>query len=266
MAISLQSLQKNTAGSKPPRILTYGTQGIGKTGMLVTANAPVIIPTEDGLGKYDVDHYPLCRSYTDVMDCLTSLATENHNFKTVGVDSLDWMEPLIWAKVAQDGGKKSIEDIGYGKGYVLALDYWREYLDALNYLRDTKGMTVIQTAHAEIKRFDSPETESYDKYFVKLHKSAAGLVQEHSDCVLFINYLVTTKNSKVGFDKDKTRAVGAGERYIYTTEKPAFHAKNRYGLPDRIPFDKEGNYWGVLAQHIPSLYQAPQPQLVAAQQ
>ncbi len=263
MAISLASLQRNTAGFKPPRILTYGVQGVGKTTMISHAKAPVLIPTEDGIGTIDIDHFPLARSYSDVMEALTSLATGNHNFSTLGLDSLDWMEPLIWAKVAQDAGKKSIEDIGYGKGYVLALDYWREYLDALNYLRDHKNMTIIQTAHAEIKRFDSPDTESYDKYFVKLHKAAAGLVQEHSDCVFFVNYLVMTKNSKVGFDKDKARAIGGTQRFLYTCEKPAFHAKNRYGLPEQIPFDKDGAYWGVLAQHIPA-YFPPAPQAQAA--
>lgn len=254
------------AGKKPPRILAYGVQGVGKTGMIANAPAPVIIPTEDGLGKYDVDAFPLCRSYDEVMAALNVIATSDHKWLTLGLDSLDWFEPMVWAKVVENYNQtatkkiRNIEEIGYGKGYVLALDLWREYLDALNYIRDHKNMGIIQTAHAQIRRFDSPETDSYDRYYVKLHKTAEGLVQEHSDCVFFINYFTATKNQEVGFNKDVTRAVGAGDRYLHTQEKPAYHAKNRYGLPEKIKFDKEGAYWTVLAQHIPAYQHLLAPQ------
>ena len=48
-------------------------------------------------------------------------------------------------------------------------------------------MTVILVGHAEIKRFDSPETEPYDRYQPKLHAPASALIQERMDAVLFAN-------------------------------------------------------------------------------
>ena len=138
----------------------------------------------------------------------------------------------------------AIDDIGYGKGYSMALEYWREYLGALNYLRDTKGMIIIEIAHAEIKRFENPETDAYDRYNIKLHKKAGELILEHSDIVLFANYFVGVKKEDGGFNKERKRAIGSGERILYTTERPAATAKNRYDLPQEIPFDREGNSRG----------------------
>ena len=67
-------------------------------------------------------HFPLARTFDDVMQALAALYTEEHGFRTLVVDSVDWLEPLVWAQVCKDQGWKSIEDAGYGKGYVNALD------------------------------------------------------------------------------------------------------------------------------------------------
>jgi len=245
MAISLSSLKSSTSLS-PPRLLGYGVAGVGKTTFATSADKPVVVPTEDGLGKIKVPHFPLARSFDDVMEALAALYSEPHDFKTVVVDSIDWLEPLVWQRACKDNGWRSIEEPGYGRGYVAALDLWRQYLDGLNALRDERGMTVIQLAHADIKRFDSPEHEPYDRYVIKLHARASALLQEHSDAVLFANYRISTIKSDVGFNKKVTRALGSGERVLYTAERPAFLAKNRYGLPDMLPLD-----WQAFAAAMP---------------
>jgi hypothetical protein len=245
MAISLASLNRATA-LKPPRILIHGVHGVGKTTFAAGASDPVFILTEDGLGTLDVPHFPLARTFDQVMQALASLYAEEHAFKTLVVDSADWLEPLVWARVCKDQGWKSIEDAGYGKGYVNALDLWREYIEGLNALRDDKGMAILQIAHTDIKRFDSPESEPYDRYVIKLHSKASALLQEHSDIVLFANYRVSTVKADVGFNKKVTRALGSGERLLHTAERPAFLAKNRYGLPDTLAMS-----WDALADALP---------------
>ncbi|CAK0774734.1 Oxidoreductase [uncultured Gammaproteobacteria bacterium] len=251
MAISLASLKRSTALA-PPRILEYGVAGVGKTTFAAGAPDPVFILTEDGLGTLDAAHFPFARSFDEVMEALTVLYDQDHAFRTVVIDSVDWLEPLIWAQVCKENNWSSIEDAGYGKGYVAALPLWRQYIDGLNALRDEKDMTVIQIAHSDIKRFDSPEHEPYDRYVIKLHARAAALLQEHSDAVLFANYRISTVKSDVGFNKKVTRALGSGERVLYTAERPAFLAKNRYGLPDSLPLS-----WDAFAAAMP---QAQQPQ------
>lgn len=245
MAISLQDLNRGVS-DLPPRMVIYGPHGIGKTTLGASAPNAVVIQTEDGLGMLDVNHFPLAKTFTDVMEALTSLATDDHDFKTLMLDSLDWLEPLIWKHTCAINSWESIETPGFGKGYIEALYYWSDYLDAINYLRSQKRMTIIQTAHAEVKRYDDPTSDPYDRYQIKLQKSAASKVLEHADVVFFANYRVSTTKSDAAFGAKKTRAVGTGERLIFTEERPAFLAKNRFNMPDQLPLS-----WDAVASSIP---------------
>jgi len=244
---------------KPPRILVYGPQKSGKSTFGSLADRPVFVQIEDGLDGISVDAFTKATSFEEVMKNLQSLAEEEHNFGTVVIDSLDWLEPLVWKETMNrvpytEKGKRveNIEDYGYGKGFSHAMEVWKDYIDALDYLRSEKNMTVIQIAHAQIRKFENPETDIYDRYEIKLQKSAGAKMMEHSDVILFLNYYVGVKKEDKAMSKEgRKRAVGTGERVLYTEERPAFMAGNRYSLPAEIPFDKEGNYWNVIAQHIP---------------
>ena len=247
MAISLAQLTRANA-PKPPRILIHGVAGVGKTTFAAEANKPVFVQTEDGLGTIPAANFPLARTFEEVLESLASLYTEDHDFKTVVIDSVDWLEPLVWGKACRDNGWASIEEPGYGRGYIAALNLWRQYIEGLNALRDDRGMTVVQIAHTDIKRLDSPEHDPYDRYVIKLHARAAALMQEHSDIVLFANYRISTVKADVGFNKKVNRAMGSGERVIHSAERPAFLAKNRYGLPETLPLD-----WQSFAQAMPEV-------------
>jgi len=231
--------------SRPRRVLLYGTQGIGKSTFASCATKPIFIQTEDGLGEIDCDKFPLATRFDQVMKDLEALYTEEHPYRTVVVDSLDWLERLIWEEVCQEKAVGSIEDIGYAKGYVFALTYWKTFLEGLAALRSDKSMTVVLIAHARIERFDNPETDPYDRYTPRLHRLASQMVMEWCDEVLFASYKVHTKQTKEGFDRTRTQGIGTGERVIRTMERPAHVAKNRLNLPDELPLD-----WGAYAQHI----------------
>lgn len=251
MAISLQSLNTKI-NRKPPCVVLYGVEGIGKTTWAASAPNPVFICTEKGLdGIEDVPHWEPS-GFDEVMETLGVLYTEEHDFQTLTIDSLDWLEPMIWAKVAADNEVPSVDKIGYGKGFNEAVGHWCDYLEGIDSLRADKGMNVIQIAHSMIKRFDSPETDPYDRYMIKLHEKASSKVREHATVVAFANYQVSIRNNEVGFNKKVSRAVGSGMRYLHLEERPAYQAKNKYGLPDKIEMKKE-NGWDELAQHIPSL-------------
>lgn len=234
MAISLNSLIRSSEQRKPARLLVHGVQGVGKTTFAAQAPAPVFIQCEDGLAGVDVEAFPLARSFNDVMEAFGALYSEDHNFQSVIIDSIDWLEPLIYAQVCADNGWTNIEQPGYGKGYIAAMNYWRQYIDGVNALRDDKGMWVIQLAHTDVKKFEDPSADAYDRYIIKLYNKAAALMLEHSDAVLFLNYLISIKTTEQGFGNKKTRAVGGGQRIAYCAERPAHIAKNRYGLPDSI--------------------------------
>lgn len=251
MAISLASLNR-LSSPKPPRIIIYGPHGIGKNTFLASAPKPVLINIEDGHPSgCAIDSFPKAATFADVMDAMSALYSEDHDFETLGVDSLDWLEPLVWAETIRRNNEanpskqwNSIEDAGYGKGYVATLDVWRDYLDAINALRDDKGMAIIQTAHSEVKRFDSPETEPFDRYQIKLDKRASALLQEHADMVLFANFKTSVTKTDVGMKK-VARGIGAGTRALYTEERPAFLAKNRHNLPPELPLS-----WDALSASV----------------
>ena len=235
MAFNLSSIRRNTALAAP-RVLVYGVEGIGKSTFAAGAPSPVFIQTEDGLGALQVDHFPIATRVSDVLDAIGSLFSDDHEFKTVVIDSLDWLETLIWRDIE---AKYDAKDLAYGKGAMIAADKWREILDGLTALRNERGMAVVLIAHTEIKRFDSPETEPYDRYQPKLQARSSALVREWCDAVFFANYKTIVKKDDVGFNKTVARGISTGERMLFTSERPAYMAKNRYSLPESIPLSWE---------------------------
>lgn len=241
MAISLESIRRG-GSDRAPIVLLHGGPGIGKTTFASCAPDGVFIRTEDGLGNLDVAAFPVAETYDDVIDALGALY-EPHSYRSVVLDSTSALEPMIWAKVAAEHEKKSIEDLGYGKGYVLALNYWQEVMAALRGLA-ARGIMPILIAHSDIVRFDSPETEPYDRYQIKLHKRAFQLLYEQCDVIGFANTPVMVR--KADADAKKGRGIAKGERLLYLVEKPAFVAKNRYDMPESIPL-----VWDAFAAYLP---------------
>ena len=154
MAISLKDIQKNNF-DRPPRIVIHGTPGIGKTTFAAGAPNPIFIQTEDGLGNLSPDAFPLAKSFSDVMEAFGALYSDNHGYETVVVDSLSALEQMIWSRVAKDAGHDNIEQLGYGKGYTIALDHWHSFLDGVNALRD-KGIMPVLIAHTDVVRCRYP--------------------------------------------------------------------------------------------------------------
>lgn len=241
MAFDLKSISKNHA-AKAPRVLVYGVEGIGKTTFAAGAPDPIFICTEDGLGSLDVAHFPLVEKTDDVMQAITTLYESEHPYKTVVLDSVDWLDNAVVREVE---AKYDAKDLAYGKGSVIAADKWRDILAGFNALRNDKGMCVILIAHTTIKRFDSPETEPYDRYQPKLQERTSSIIREWTDAVLFANYKTIVRKSEVGFNKEVARGISTGERLLYTSERPAYMAKNRYALPENIPMT-----WDAFAQAI----------------
>ena len=235
MAFDLKSIRKNTSIAAP-RVMVYGVEGIGKSTFASGAKNPVFILTEDGLGSLAVDHFPVAKTAADVLDAIATLIKDDHDFNTVVLDSVDWLDNLIWTDVEATHDAK---DLAYGKGAMIVAERWRDVLAGLNHLRNEKSMCVILIAHTQIKRFDSPEVEPYDRYQPKLQERSSALIREWCDAVLFANYKTIVKKDDLGFNKTNNRGVTTGERLLFTSEKPAYMAKNRYSLPESLPMSWE---------------------------
>lgn len=205
------------------------------------APRPIFLPTEDGLGEIDCVSFPLAKQLTEVEGYLKALAQEPHDYQTVVLDSLDWLEQLIWEDLCRLNNATTIEKVdgGYGKGYIAALGFWREIIDALDVLHKQRHMAVILIAHAKIERFEDPESTAYDRYSPRLHKHASALLTEWVDAVLFATRTFRTEIEDAGFGRQRTIAVGVGQdggqRILRTTGGPSCVAKNRYNLPYELP-------------------------------
>lgn len=227
----------------PRRTLLYGVHGIGKSTWAAAAPECLILNLEDGLNDIDCQRTEHLTTLEQVNDALRWLGTQQHSFKTVAIDSIDWLESIIHAEVAKAAGKNSIADIGYGVGYKQALTHWDKITFALDWLRSEKQMGVILLAHCAVKKHSDPEQDSYDRYQPALHDLASAFLMEWCDEVLFASYRTYVRKEDLGFNKERAIAIGGTERYIRTQETAAALAKNRLSMPAEIEFS-----WSAYAQ------------------
>lgn len=215
---------------RPFFIGIHGAAGVGKTTFASNAPKPLFLATEQGTDQLDVARIDI-ETWFDFIKTLKDISETEHEYKTVIIDSIDHLEIKIHKLVASDQGKKSIEDIGYAKGYIFALDYWYKMLDEIERIRK-KGINVILIAHSIIKKMSDPVVgEAYDRYELKLHAKARDLITESMDALLFAkNEVLISKDSAT----KKVTALGDGKRILFTEYRPGYEAKNRYGLPSEM--------------------------------
>ena len=147
-------------GIKVPaiKINVAGTDGIGKTTFASNAPRPVFIKTEEGTNFLDVSSFPLCKSYDDIVKQLQTLYEEKHDYKTVVFDTTDWAEKLVQQKVCDMHSVKSIESLGFGKGYTESAELYRRILKMFDLLLEKK-MNVILLSHVAIRTFYDPDRD-----------------------------------------------------------------------------------------------------------
>ena len=219
------------------KIVLYGPEGIGKSTFAAQFPEPLFIDTEGSTRQMNVRRLPRPTSWTMLIQMIEEVAKNPDVCKTLVIDTIDWAERLCNEHVCQQAQKKSIEDFGYGRGYVFVKE---EFGRMLNLLSDVveKGINVVLTAHCILRKFERPdESGAYDRWELKLGNKTgsqiSALVKEWSDLLLFANYKETIIESG---DTKRKKAYG-GKRVMYTQHHPAWDAKNRYGLPPELPFD-----------------------------
>jgi hypothetical protein len=223
----------------PPRILMYAPPKTGKTHFAAEFPNPVFIQTEDGTsGELELNTFGVMETFQEVLEAINALASEEHDFKTAVLDTIDALEPMIWKHVCDKNGWRTIKDPGYGDGYVAAAAEWQSLLKALDYLRRVKRMNIIMLGHSSVSKFDPPGMESYNRYELRVHKRAADLLTDDCDAILFMNNRTEIQSEDVGFGKTRNHASGGGTRWIYSEFRPAHEAGNRYALEPEFPYIK----------------------------
>lgn len=240
--MNLSQLKKERR-MRAPKIVIYSGPKAGKSTWASQAPDPIFIQCEEGLDALDVTAFPLAEKLSDVLDAIKALWEQEHSYKTVVIDSLDWLSPLISASATTEynqanPSKKvdSVEDLPWGRGGDIIRDEWRQILDGLDYLRNKKGMMVILIAHSEKRTATPTDGDPYDFSDLKLPKKASALVQEWADIICYATDKKVVKSIGEGFSKS-SRAILKGDRVLICGRNPAYVTGNRYGLPDELPLN-----------------------------
>ena len=224
---------------RPLRICIYGSDGSGKS---TWAKHGLFLDMEGGLGEIDCQSIDLVdASFADVMDAARYVYKE---YKTLGVDtlvidSIDWLERKIFNAACQDNGWQTIEQPGYGKGYVIVLKYWTEFLNSLDQLR-ALGLHIVLISHSAVEHFDDPIVDnSFHRHNLKLNRHARGLISEWCDVLGYVASEVLTSKTGDKFGTPEYKAITTNRRLIYFGEQPTFTAKSRMTLPESLPLEWE---------------------------
>lgn len=246
---------------KATKAVLYGPEGIGKTSFAAKAPNPLFIDTEGSTTRLNVRRLPAPQSWAMVLEQVQWVIYNPQVCSTLVVDTADWAQRLCTDAVCARLKLSGIEDLGYGKGYSYVYEEFGRLLNLLDQVID-RGINVIITAHAAMRKFEQPdEMGSYDRWELKLNNSQkcsiANMVKEWADMVLFANYeTIVVKN-----ENKKGKAQG-GQRVMYTAHHPCWDAKNRFDLPEKLTFDYEKVAHCFLrpaANTAPALQSTPEP-------
>ena len=216
--------------SAPLRVLCYGAEGVGKSTFAAGAPRPLWLGAEGGTGHLDVDRLPEPKCWADVLSSLSDVRREEHQYRTLVVDPLGWLEPLCWAEVTKGVGTIEQAAGGYGKGYVAAHMLWRLALQELDAIWTERSMAIVLLAHATIEQHPNPSGATWPMWQPALHKLPRGSFAQWVDHVLFAQ--VETVALK-GEDK-RTLGQATGVRVLHAAPSGGWLAKSR-GLPDVMP-------------------------------
>lgn len=256
----------NQGVALPNRWAFHGPPGIGKTSLLAYAQRPIFLMSRGETGLLTLidsgqlpptSHFPEVVDWTEFLDCIKALRTEEHQYRTLIIDTANGAERMMHEFVCQrdfggDWGEHGFA--GYQRGYEIALADWRMFLNLLDQLRKEKMMTIFLLLHTRIRTFRNPAGPDYDRYVPELHEKTWGLTKGWLDNICFANFEVLVKTgTKVTVDASKKgKAAETTERILYTSsDNPTFDAKNRLGLPPEIELGESAEEgWKALSDAI----------------
>lgn len=250
MAIDLKSLSKPKA-DRPLICTFFGEGGMGKTSLSAMFPKPVFIRAEDGTASI-ADHpdallFPVAQSTGDIFDAIEALASQDHDRKTVVIDSVTQFEKLAIREIIDDEPNAKAKNMaaahgGYGKAYGMLDKKHQELREAAGWLATDKGMNVIFIAHAAVEDLELPDVDKYSRYTIQLHKNrqydCGQAYVNNVDLVGFIRLRTFIR----GAEGSKKRGISDGSREIICFPVASNVSKSRFGITEPIEFNlSQGN-------------------------
>ena len=239
----------------PVKTVLYGPEGIGKSTFASHFPDPVFIDTEGGTKRLNVARLPQPTSWAMLLDEVAEVRKGSVPCGTLVIDTADWAESLCIQAVCARAKVNGIEDFGYGKGYTYVKEEFSKLLDALEEVLNA-GHNVVVLAHAAITKFEQPDAVgNYDRWGMKTSKQVAPLLREWCDMLLFANYKTVVE--KAGSGPNAKNKASGGKRVLYTTHHACWDAKNRFDLPEEVPFDYASIAYCLPGGSAPAATQTP---------
>jgi hypothetical protein len=212
------------------RVVLYGVESVGKSTFAAKFPRPLFLDIEGGTSHLDVDRCEI-GTWKQLTDALAEAKATD--YQTVVIDSADWAERLCVEDLLATSKKTSIEDFGFGKGWVMVAERMSRMLSSIDQLIDA-GKNVVMIAHSKIVRFEAPDAlAAYDRYELKLSKQSSPLLKEFADELWFLRFKTKVSTSETG----KGKGIGGKERILLTTHSAAYDAKTRSGLAEELPLE-----------------------------
>jgi hypothetical protein len=216
-------------------LVLYGPAKIGKTTFASQFPAPIIIGTEDGAEGLAVDRFAKATAWQEVIDNLTTIATEDHDYETVVLDTLNGAAELASQQICtklfgDDWGPKGFAS--FGQGWGATSEEMRRLLPILDACRN-KSMNVVLLAHTGLQSVKNPVEGDYQKYAPEMDKRIWGRFAKWADMIgrADFEYVVFKRE---GGAPGPGRAKGTSTRIVHWTGSAAEDAGTRAGfeMPD----------------------------------
>jgi len=217
----------------PVKGIVYGVEGIGKTTFAAQWPKPLFLDVESGSYQMDVARITPA-TYAEFKECVRQLGADAQGYKTIVIDSADWLEQMMIKNICTEANITSIEkyEKGYGKGWNKLAEDWAALLDRLDRVRLAQGVNILFVAHSKIKRYEPADDTGHDRYTLTMADKSADVLKKWSDLTLFVKYDTFTVE-----EGGKVKVQGGNKRVMFSRFHPCWDAKNRYGLPDKMPFE-----------------------------
>lgn len=225
----------------PRKVVIYGSPKVGKSSLAASAPDCLLIPTEDRVKHIDCAKTDVVKSFDEILDIFEYLMSGSP-YKSIIIDSLDWMEPMLHSYICKKKGFSSLHDkrddnVNFFKGLKIhAVEGWRMFLHNCDILREQQNMSVILVAHSVIEKYSPPDGDAYDRYNFNIDKYASAVIREWADIIGFYNMEVVVKKEDQGFGKKTGKALNVDGNRILNMQStsPAWIAGNSFNLPDCI--------------------------------
>lgn len=242
MAMSILDTIKKPC-DRPAIITITGDAGTGKTTLANTFPKPIFIRAEDGLQAIDSnirpDAFPKVESVDELMGQLKALCHEEHDYKTVVIDSVSQLEVLFTDYIIANDPKqpKSLNSAmgGYGNGRQAVANLHGRVRKAAQILND-KGMYVIFICHSDVSTIELPDQDPYSRYELRLMKPCQTHYLDNVDMVCYLKLQTFTRG-----DGERKKAISTGERIAVCYTGAAQVSKNRYGIESDLTVSKNEN-------------------------